>query len=59
MRLVLTNIGIGGFGMHPVHLHGHDFAVLKIGYPPVFADTGAFFFNISEHADGGRRGRVG
>eukprot|EP00656_Telonema_subtile_P018246 TRINITY_DN19840_c0_g1_i2.p1 TRINITY_DN19840_c0_g1~~TRINITY_DN19840_c0_g1_i2.p1 ORF type:complete len:666 (-),score=126.12 TRINITY_DN19840_c0_g1_i2:189-2186(-) len=41
VQLILTNLGVGGFGMHPVHLHGHDFRVLKIGFPPVFPDTGA------------------
>lgn len=27
--------------MHPLHLHGHSFHVLKIGYPPSHNDTGA------------------
>jgi len=41
VQLVLTNLGIAGFGMHPVHLHGHSFQVLKIGMPPVFPTTGS------------------
>ena len=36
---VLTNLGIGAFGLHPVHLHGHSFHVLKVVYPPVYNDT--------------------
>jgi FtsP/CotA-like multicopper oxidase with cupredoxin domain len=39
VQLVLTNLGVGAFGMHPVHLHGHSFQVLHIEYPPVFNDT--------------------
>jgi FtsP/CotA-like multicopper oxidase with cupredoxin domain len=41
VQLVLTNLGIGAFGMHPVHLHGHHFEVLRIGMPPFHNDTGA------------------
>jgi hypothetical protein len=41
IQLVLTNLGIAGFGMHPVHLHGHSFQVLRIGMPPVFPETGS------------------
>jgi FtsP/CotA-like multicopper oxidase with cupredoxin domain len=40
VQLVLTNLGVGAFGMHPVHLHGFSFHVLHIEYPPVFNDTG-------------------
>ena len=32
---------MAGFGMHPMHLHGHTFQVLKVGMPPVYEDTGA------------------
>ena len=39
VQLVLTNLGIGAFGMHPMHLHGHSFRVLYVGYPPVYNDT--------------------
>jgi FtsP/CotA-like multicopper oxidase with cupredoxin domain len=41
VQLVLTNLGPGAFGMHPAHLHGHSFRVLRVGYPPVYNDTRA------------------
>lgn len=41
VQIVAMNLGIGAFGMHPVHLHGHSFHVLKVGYPPIHNDTGA------------------
>jgi len=41
VQLVLMNMGMGGFGMHPMHLHGHHFEILRIGYPPFYNDTGA------------------
>lgn len=27
---------VGVTGMHPMHLHGHSFQVLKLGLPPVY-----------------------
>lgn len=41
VQVVATNLGMGSFGPHPLHLHGHSFHVLKIGYPPFYNDTGA------------------
>lgn len=41
VQVVAMNLGPGAFGLHPVHLHGHSFHVMKIGYPPFYNDTGA------------------
>jgi FtsP/CotA-like multicopper oxidase with cupredoxin domain len=41
VQIVAMNLGIGAFGLHPLHLHGHSFHLLKIGYPPHYNDTGA------------------
>merc|ERR1719384_138624 len=41
VQVVATNLGIGASGLHPLHLHGHSFQVLKIAYPPFYNDTGA------------------
>jgi hypothetical protein len=35
VQLVLTNYGPSAFGMHPVHVHGHTFHLMKLAYPPV------------------------
>ena len=31
--MVLTNVGSGSFISHPIHMHGHTFEVLKMGFP--------------------------
>lgn len=33
--MVLSNIGNGSFITHPIHMHGHTFEVLKMGFPTV------------------------
>nr|XP_022304117.1 laccase-5-like [Crassostrea virginica] len=33
--MVLTNVGNGSFISHPIHMHGHTFEVLKMGFPTV------------------------
>ena len=30
VQLVITNMGQLAFAMHPVHLHGHSFFVMKV-----------------------------
>eukprot|EP00755_Sulcionema_specki_P031471 Sspe_Gene.2105::Locus_697_Transcript_2_2_Confidence_0.875_Length_1948::g.2105::m.2105 len=40
MQLVFLNTGPHGYAMHPVHLHGHAFEVLRVGYPPYDNVTG-------------------
>ena len=32
LQLVMTNIGSGKGWSHPIHMHGHHFWVLKMGY---------------------------
>jgi FtsP/CotA-like multicopper oxidase with cupredoxin domain len=40
IQLVLANMGNHAYGMHPIHLHGHSFHVLRIGFPPHDPVTG-------------------
>ena len=39
-RFVLTNLGPQSFFAHPVHLHGHSFFVLQVGFPEYNSSTG-------------------
>lgn len=39
-RFVLTNLGPQGDFAHPIHLHGHSFFVLQIGFPEYNSTTG-------------------
>ena len=39
-RFVLTNLGSDNFFVHPIHLHGHSFFVLEVGFPEYNATTG-------------------
>lgn len=41
-HIILTNIQQNALyvGHHPVHIHGHSFEVLKVGYPVVNSTTG-------------------
>ncbi|KAJ8311568.1 hypothetical protein KUTeg_010923 [Tegillarca granosa] len=32
VQLVFSNVGIGKGGTHPIHIHGHHFYVLKMGF---------------------------
>ncbi|XP_013378830.1 L-ascorbate oxidase isoform X1 [Lingula anatina] len=48
IQIVLINMGMGQSGMaHPVHVHGHHFHVLKIGYPKYDAN----FWYLSDTDD--------
>ncbi|XP_046583061.1 laccase-like [Haliotis rubra] len=40
IQMVLLNMGNGKGWSHPVHLHGHSFYVLKMGYAQYNASTG-------------------
>ena len=40
IHLVLTNMGEGRGWGHPVHLHGHSFELMKIGFPTYDKITG-------------------
>ncbi|XP_076447285.1 uncharacterized protein LOC143284485 [Babylonia areolata] len=52
-QLVLTNLGVGQGWDHPVHMHGHSFWVLKVGYPNYDNHTGNF---VSDNLDVDCRG---
>ena len=39
-RFVLTNLGTNTFFNHPIHLHGHSFFVLEVGFPEYNVTTG-------------------
>jgi len=47
-RFVLTNVGPRAMSAHPIHLHGHSFFVLKVGFPTYNRTTG---FRYCETAD--------
>lgn len=40
--MVFANLeaGLERFSHHPIHMHGHGFAVLKVGYPEYDTTTG-------------------
>ena len=40
IQMVWVNHGKGAIANHPIHLHGHSFHVLKIGYPEYNRSTG-------------------
>ena len=40
IQMVWTNHGKGATRHHPIHLHGHSFHVLKMGYPESNSSTG-------------------
>ena len=41
-RFVITDLGPQGGFAHPVHLHGHSFFVLEVGFPSYNSTTGFF-----------------
>ncbi|XP_061180233.1 uncharacterized protein LOC133188761 [Saccostrea echinata] len=47
MVLVNTDITNGGTN-HPIHIHGHHFHVLKIGYPEVDKETGLIVHDTTD-----------
>ncbi|VDI57558.1 Hypothetical predicted protein, partial [Mytilus galloprovincialis] len=44
-QLVLTNIGNGSGWSHPIHLHGHSFYIMKIGFGKYDITTGNIISN--------------
>jgi len=40
LQLIWLNMGSGSGWAHPIHLHGHSFYLLKMGYPPQDKRTG-------------------
>lgn len=48
IHFVLLNMGKGKGWSHPIHLHGHSFEVLKMGYGNYNSTSGEF---ISQNAD--------
>lgn len=54
VQMVFLNMGIGKDWSHPVHLHGHSFYVVKMGYG-IYDSTGQY---VSENMDVDCRGGV-
>ena len=40
LQLIWLNMGSGSGWAHPIHMHGHSFYLLKMGYPPQDKRTG-------------------
>jgi hypothetical protein len=55
IQMVFLNMGVGLGWAHPVHMHGHSFYVLKMGYATYNETTGKI---ISQNADIDCRGGV-
>lgn len=55
VQMVLLNMGVGRGWAHPVHMHGHSFYVLKMGYAEYNETTGKF---IAQNPDIDCRGGV-
>ncbi|XP_059153453.1 uncharacterized protein LOC131939263 [Physella acuta] len=47
-QLILLNKGVGKGWTHPIHLHGHSFYLVKMGYPKFDEKTGLF---LGENTD--------
>ncbi|XP_048741747.1 uncharacterized protein LOC125655476 isoform X2 [Ostrea edulis] len=48
VQFVFVNMGIGKGWSHPIHMHGHSFYVIKMGYGNYNTSTGEF---ISQNSD--------
>ncbi|KAK7102669.1 uncharacterized protein [Littorina saxatilis] len=48
VQLVISNLGRGKGWDHPMHMHGHSYWVLKVGYPDYNNVTGRF---VSQNPD--------
>jgi hypothetical protein len=53
IQFVFVNMGRGKGWSHPIHMHGHSFQVLKMGYGTYITSTGEF---ISQNTDINCRG---
>ena len=47
-QFVLTNLGNGRGWSHPIHMHGHYFFVMKMGFGEYNKDTGKFLFPTTD-----------
>ena len=47
VEMVYTNIGASGGSAHPIHLHGHHYRVMNIGYP-TYNEDGTFNSSTSD-----------
>ncbi|KAL3853436.1 hypothetical protein ACJMK2_016973 [Sinanodonta woodiana] len=55
VQLVFTNMGLGKGQPHPIHLHGHSFYVMKMGYGKYDNRTAK---NVGENMDVNCRGNI-
>ena len=56
VQLVLSNLGMGAGWFHPIHLHGHSFHVIKMGYG-IFDEKYGFLLEQNKDIDcsGGKK----
>ena len=55
VQMVFMNMGLGRGWTHPIHMHGHSFYVVKMGYPVYNTSNGAF---VSQNSDVDCRGNL-
>ncbi|XP_014787382.1 uncharacterized protein LOC106881493 [Octopus bimaculoides] len=48
IQFVLTNLGSGNGFSHPVHIHGHTFYVVKMGFPKYNETTGGIISDTTD-----------
>lgn len=47
-QFVLTNIGNGAGWSHPIHLHGHSFYVMRMGFSSYNSESGKLLPNLGQ-----------
>ncbi|XP_052779171.1 uncharacterized protein LOC128216597 [Mya arenaria] len=55
VQMVFMNMGLGRGWSHPIHMHGHSFYVLKMGYGTYNESNGAF---VAQNSDVDCRGNL-
>jgi hypothetical protein len=48
IQMTFLNMGQGRFDDHPVHMHGHAFMVVKVGYGVYNHSNGAFIRDCND-----------
>ncbi|CAL1529110.1 unnamed protein product [Lymnaea stagnalis] len=55
-QFVFLNMGVGKGWAHPIHMHGHSFHVVKMGYPTYNKTTGKLRLYLADNLDVDCRG---